>query len=121
MKLWTWEHGRQGGGYRKLTIAFSKRFKFDLYILVVPTGSEVPPHNDPCPEGFEHHRVNVTLWKADIGGETKFVRFPGSLQPSFDIAPRHYHFRPDEVMHFVDRVLLGNLWLLSFGWLRKKA
>lgn len=110
MKLWRWEHGRQGGGYSKFTLAYSTRLNFDMYILRLPKGSMVQEHTDPSPEGFEHHRVNITLRSARTGGCTYFSRMR---------APLHYHFRPDVMKHHVTAIMKGNLWLLSIGWLRR--
>ena len=115
MKLWRWEQGRQGSGYRKFTLAYSKRFRFDAYILHLPTGTDVPPHSDPSPEGFEHHRVNITLRSASAGGVTHFDDPNGaSRSPA-----RHYHFRPDLIRHSVSLIERGEIWLLSVGWLRR--
>jgi hypothetical protein len=61
MKLWPREKGRQGSGYSKFTLAHSKWFKLDATILRLPTDTHVPPHKDPSLDGFEHHRVNITL------------------------------------------------------------
>lgn len=115
MKLWRWEYGRQGGGYSKFTLAYSKRLKFDAYILRLPADVEVPAHNDPSPEGYEHHRVNITLRSASEGGVT-YMEMPGG---TFIRSPKHYRFRPDLMRHYVSRVGRGEVWLLSIGWLRK--
>ena len=119
MKLWRWEHGRQNGGYSKFTLAFSKRLKFDAYIIRLPQGSMVPPHTDPAIEGYEHHRVNITLRSAKTGGVTYFDPYPFATRNFSQRAPKHYHFRPDVLRHYVTAILKGEVWLLSFGWLRK--
>lgn len=122
MKLWQWERGRQNGEYSKFTIAFSKRLKFDCYIIVIPDGAEVPWHIDPTPSGFEHHRVNITLWKPKHGGDTT-IDLGGprgeAMPPNYVQPGRWYHFRPDLYRHCVSEAINGNLVLLSFGWLRK--
>ena len=115
MKLWRWDRGRQGTGYAKFTLAYSTRLKFDAYILRLPAGTHVPPHNDASPAGFEHHRLNITLRSAAAGGMTYFVNADGTSNP----APRYYHFRPDLVRHSVSRIDRGEIWILSIGWLRK--
>jgi len=115
MKLWRWEHGRQGSGYWKFPLAYSQALKFDAYILRLPTGTDVPPHNDTSPAGYEHHRVNITLRSASAGGVTLFDGMNGDPRT----ATKHYHFRPDLVRHSVSRIEQGEIWLLSIGWLRK--
>jgi hypothetical protein len=117
MKLWRWDSGRQGSGYAKFALAYSKRLKFDAYILRLPVGTHVPAHNDPSPAGFEHHRVNITLRSAAAGGVTQFENPNGAHTP----APRHYRFRPDLVRHSVSRIERGEIWILSVGWLRKAS
>ncbi len=124
MKLWRWEEGRQNGGYKKLTLAFSKRLKFDCYIIVLPKGASAPWHRDPSPEGFEHHRFNLTLRKPRLGGVTNIdyhVEQGSTLSPSYYTPGRWYTFRPDAYRHCVSEVIAGSLVLFSFGWLRKSA
>lgn len=115
MKLWTWEHGRQGGGYSKFTILFSRTLNLDMYLLRLPMGSMVQHHVDPAPLGYEHHRVNITLRSAQKGGVTYF-EMPNERPVR---APKHYHFRPDIVRHFVTPIMKGKILMLSIGWLRK--
>ncbi len=124
MKLFRWEHGRQNGGYSKFTLAFSKRLKFDCYIIRLPVTSVVPHHRDPAPEGFEHHRVNITLRSAKVGGTTFIACSPerpgiGPRTMHYEEAPKVYHFRPDLYTHFMSAIMKGEVWLLSFGWLRR--
>jgi hypothetical protein len=114
MKLWCWERGRQGSGYWKLPLAYSKKFRFDAYILRLPAGTDVPLHSDPSPTGFEHHRINITLRSAKAGG----VTYLKSSEGTSDTAARHYHFRPDLIRHSVSLIEQGEVWLLSIGWLR---
>lgn len=122
--LWRWELGRQGSGYAKLLLAQSKRFKFDVYLLSIPVGVEVPRHRDPCTEGYEHHRVNITLRFPRLGGMTIIdcVEDVGQLEiPRARFETRRvYRFRPDLYRHMVTEVRGGKLLLLSIGWLRKK-
>ena len=118
MKWLQWEHGRQGGGYSRLLLAHSKRLKFDLYLLRLPCTSMVRHHTDPVIPEFEHHRVNITLRAAKIGGKT-FIATGSALHPWYTRAARVYHFRPDLLPHYVTPVMKGSVWLLSFGWLRK--
>jgi hypothetical protein len=120
MKFWTWEYGRQNGGYSKMLLAGSKRLKFDVYLLRLPTHSIVRPHKDPSPNGYEHHRLNITLKSARWGGVT-MIENQDQVVDLLDFieAPKIYHFRPDQVYHYVTTVLDGEVWLLSIGWLRK--
>ena len=115
MRLWSWNKGRLGSGYRKFILAYSEFFKFDAYLLVIPTGVAVPKHLDPAPEGYQHFRFNLTLRRARSGGET-LIRLGGSWRI---LAARSYKFRPYVHEHLVSRVQDGSLWLLSIGWLKK--
>lgn len=114
MKLWRWDKGRQNSGYAKFTLAYSKRFKFDAYIIKIPRGTGVPIHVDPSVPGAEHHRVNITLWAPVYGGDTMAFDETDALK----LMPRCYHFRPDIQEHLVTTAIGGNLWILSFGWLK---
>lgn len=120
-KLWKWEDGRQSSGYSKLLLATSKLLRFDVYLLRIHKGGQVPPHTDASKPGFEHHRINITLRAAHRGGDTYFDNFDTeSWIPKPELAPRAYHFRPDLIEHQVTRVVVGEVWLLSIGWLRRK-
>lgn len=121
--MWRWEHGRQGSGYKKLTLLSSKLLKFDVHILVIPEGVSVPVHRDPSPEGYGHHRVNITLRKPNAGGHTfieEGVNKSTGQATHKKYTDRWYRFRPDRQEHFVTRVLRGELRLLSIGWLSKE-
>ena len=115
--LWRWEEGRQGSGYRKLLLASSSRFKFDCYLIEMGEGIDVPMHRDPCPPGFEHHRINITLKFPAIGGYTLVATDETAVKVRL-LEQRAYRFRPDLYSHMVSRVVRGKLLLLSFGWLR---
>lgn len=118
-----WERGRQDGGYDKLKLLESKRLRFDLYLLRFPEGSVVPMHRDPSPDGFSHHRVNITLRFAARGGLTLIARQPelGQLEtPKYRYEERRwYRFRPDLYTHMMTSVREGSVLMLSFGWLTK--
>ena len=118
MSLWTWEEGRQSGGYRKLTLAASKWLKFDCHLIVLPEGSEVPEHTDPAPGGYVHHRINITLTFAKRGGIT-WIRSLGDWDWPLPMTDRIYRFKPSINPHGVMKVESGALRLLSIGWLRK--
>ncbi len=117
-----WIDGRQGGGYERMLLLRSAWFKFDFYLLRLPTGAIVQPHIDRVPDGFEHHRINITLRSARSGGVTFIDPKPVSRERStYDIAPKHYRFRPDIQRHGVNKVLEGSVLLLSFGWLKRST
>lgn len=103
-----WDKGRQGTGYEKLTLLFSKRFKCDAYILKIPRGVAIPPHTDPVPNA-KHHRVNITirgdLWMYTSGNE-KVIR----------VGRWFSYFRPDVIEHSAGPVD-SDTYLFSFGWL----
>lgn len=111
-----WEAGRQGTGYLKFKICESKLFKFEVYILKYPTGSSIDFHKDPCPVGYEHHRLNLVLKKAQGG------IFAIRQYDRIDIFPldRLIIFRPDLIEHSVTKVRSGTRYVLSIGWLRKE-
>ena len=110
MKLWRWEYGRQGSGYRKFTLLFSALLNCDMYILHVPKGVHIPPHNDRVPF-MNHFRVNITL-RGKIWMSTK------KDEPVFRIGSWFSYFRPDDVEHWAMPVH-RDTYILSIGWLRK--
>lgn len=113
-----WVEGRQGGGYYKLKLFESKRFKFDVYLLKFTPGCQINGHKDPSVEGHDHHRLNLILKRHD--GYFWTIVEPASR---FIDDRRVVHFRPDTTEHglysydarFTDRV---GYWL-SIGWLKK--
>lgn len=104
MSLFHWEEGRQGTGYRKLTLFRGHRFlPFDCYLIDYPVGSSVPTHTDPV-EGKRHFRLNILLMGEDVYGgkslfKTKHITF----------------FRPDIMPHSVSTVSKRRL-VFSIGW-----
>lgn len=113
-----WKDGRQGGGYSKFALCTSKHLKFDLYLLRLPTGTEVKPHIDPAPIGFEHHRINLTLRFAKKGGLTLIAKQAEEQCFRYEAA-RLYRFRPDLNVHFLTQIKEGSMLILSLGWLKK--
>lgn len=97
-----WEHGRQGGGYRKLKL-FQILKRLDGYIIDYPEGFELPTHTDPTPHG-KHYRLNIILT-----GEGEFYS-EGALIDW----PRIKLFRPDIHKHGV-RDITKRRRVLSFG------
>lgn len=111
MKLPKWKDGRQGTGYKVLTLINNERFKFDMHVLKYETGTGIPAHKDPAKPGYEHHRLNIVLKQALRGGE--FV-----LGPLYSLA-RIHKFRPDTTIHAVTPIEKGTRYVLSIGWLKK--
>ncbi|MFS1704285.1 2OG-Fe(II) oxygenase [Alteromonas sp. AMM-1] len=111
-KLFRWQRGRQQTGYDKMLLAgMYWPVKFDLYLLKFPQGSEIPPHTDKVQSG-KHYRLNIVLQQAKAGGE--FVcATPIYCSASIKL------FRPDICEHAVTKVLEGNRYLLSIGWVRR--
>jgi hypothetical protein len=108
-----WEEGRQKTGYMKKCLINSKRFKFDVYLLKYPEGSEIPEHIDSAIIPFhEHHRLNIELKRAEFGGS---FRMNGYVKPR-----RVHYFRPDLVPHSVDKIRKGTRYVLSIGWNKVK-
>lgn len=109
-----WEPGRQKSGYSKL-----KLFGFgllDVYLLKFPPGSYVPMHTDPV-DGFNHHRLNLILRRAKLGG----VKTIGKCGVVDRYEPRRIdYFRSDIQAHGQTRIDSDRTqYTLSIGWLTK--
>jgi len=113
-----WEKGRQNSGYEKIKLLESQRFKFDVYLLRYRKGASIPPHYDPAPFGFAHHRLNIVLKRAKDGGNF-FTLSHGIHRPHKFMNNRIIFFRPDITSHMVSKVKRGARYVLSIGWLRK--
>lgn len=107
MKLWQWDDGRQGTGYKKFTLFYSRLLQCDAYILKIPKGVAIPKHTDPV-QHAQHHRVNITL-RGHIYMHTR-----GSV---YRLGDWYSYFRPDNVLHWADAVK-KDTYLFSFGWLK---
>lgn len=106
-----WRRGRQGTGYDKMLLLTAPwPVAFDSYLIRYPEGSEIPPHTDPVGPR-RHYRLNLVLKRSPAGGE--FV----CANPIF-ASRRIKLFRPDVCEHSVTRVVGGNRYVLSMGWLR---
>lgn len=106
-----WQRGRQQSGYDKMLLLYGRwPVPFDLYLLRFPEGSEIRPHTDPVSEN-RHFRLNVVILKAAQGGEFR------CRNPIFESA-RIKLFRPDVSEHSVTKVIRGNRYVFSLGWLR---
>jgi hypothetical protein len=98
-----WQEGRQGTGYRKLTLWQSALLSCDGYLIKYPSHSHIPTHTDPVPNK-KHYRLNILLkgedkFKGDTIFSTKRIKF----------------FRPDIMPHSVEEVAVPRL-ILSIGW-----
>lgn len=103
-----WREGRQGTGYRVLTL-WQKWF--DLHIIHYPVGAHIPLHVDPV-NGSEHHRVNIVLREALRGG----IAYFDAIHVDRWCRSRIIKFRPDIVEHGVTKVREGSRIVLSIGW-----
>ena len=111
-KLFRWECGRQKTGYSKMLLCgVYWPIKFDIYLLKFPEGSEIPIHRDRIDAG-RHFRLNIVLKNAQQGGE--FV-----CSDSLFETERIKLFRPDISEHKVSKIIKGNRYLLSIGWVNK--
>jgi len=110
-KLFRWERGRQKTGYDKMLLCGAVwPIKFDTYLLKFPENSEIPNHKDKVDSG-KHYRLNIVLKKAERGGEFH------CSNPIFE-TNRIKFFRPDISEHSVSKVIKGNRYLLSIGWIK---
>ena len=109
--LFRWRYGRQETGYHKMLLAGATwPVKFDLYLLRFPEGCELPFHTDTVESG-KHYRLNVVLKQAIEGGDF-ICRSPIYANSRIKL------FRPDICEHSVSKVVRGNRYLLSLGWVR---
>ena len=118
--LFKWETGRQGTGYKKLTLLMSKRWMRDAYVIFYPKGSYIPTHTDPAPQGYVHKRVNI-IFRNGFGGRficSKTIRSFNFFD--FDrIGLSYQSFFPSEAEHSVSEVTEGYRIAFSFGRLIK--
>ena len=111
MRWFSWEPGRQGGGYFKMLLATSPfPLGWDLYLIKFPSGSYISDHQDPVKDG-RHHRLNITLWRPMKGGD--FLCEPEGLVLTFG---RVVLFRPDVATHSVTEITEGWRLVLSCGF-----
>jgi len=110
--MWHWEEGRQQSGYYKMCLARGKFW--DLYILKYAKGAYIKRHFDYVPDGYEHHRINFTLLRAEQGG-TFFKMVKGK---KIYFSSRFANFRPDIEIHGVSKIAKGARYVLSIGWIK---
>ncbi|KPH64940.1 hypothetical protein AMS58_08910 [Pseudoalteromonas porphyrae] len=112
-RLFRWERGRQQSGYDKMLLCGALwPIKFDTYLLKFPQGSEIAPHTDKVKCG-RHYRLNIILKNAEQGGD--FI----CKKPLFE-TKRIKFFRPDVSEHQVSKIVKGNRYLLSIGWVKTR-
>lgn len=99
-----WKKGRQGSGYLVHTVC---NFGFfDIQLIKIPEGIEVPVHKDPIPNK-RHYRLNIDLVKPEFGG-----RYVGK---SIFKLPRIHLIRSDRDYHAISEVIKGQAVILSIG------
>lgn len=113
-ELFHWKLGRQKSGYSKMLLCRTTwPIKFDTCLLKFPKGSKISPHKDPVESG-KHYRLNIILKKAIEGGEFN------CKDPIFE-TKRIKLFRPDRSEHQVSKIIRGNRYLLSIGWVIEQS
>lgn len=111
-RVFRWQKGRQNTGYDKMLLGGGAwPNPFDIYLLRFREGDEIPPHVDQVKSGA-HYRLNLILKRSESGGE--FC----CRDPIFESA-RVKYFRSDLSEHSVSRVVKGNRYVLSIGWVRR--
>jgi propanediol utilization protein len=95
-----------------MPLFISERLMCDFYLLRFPAGVAVPKHKDIVQPGFEHHRINFTIYGSRIPGQRMFILGPIRRWGRFD------KFRPDLYEHGLP-VISSTIYMLSFGWLKK--
>lgn len=113
-KLPKWDDGRQGSGYKVLTLINNKRFKCDMHLILYPTGSSIPPHTDKANFDQRHYRLNIEVKRPKAGGKFECAK---CIFRCWRIAL----FRPDMERHSVSKIEEGRRLVLSLGWLRRPA
>lgn len=109
-----WERGRQDGGYDKLLILSSAIIPFDIWLLRFPKGARIDEHVDPVDAEFNHYRMNVIVKPTKRGGEFRVTK--AIINWRFLKL-----FRPDVSPHSVTQVDEGTRYVLSIGWLTRRA
>lgn len=108
----SWQPGRQGGTYEKLTLFAGRTWlPCDLYLIRYRVGDFVTTHVDPIERG-RHYRLNIELRRAGCGGY--FYAYPRDAIVFWRW--RVIVFRPDLATHAVTQVKRGTRLVLSFGW-----
>ena len=116
-----WKPGRLGTGYQRFTLFVSKLLKFDILLIRMSEGIEVPAHYDSVPEELQavgfwvHRRFNIILKQPKKGGKF-YVEFDGEQKPT---NKRINYFSPSHAKHGVTKIEDGERLVLSFGWLNR--
>lgn len=106
-----WDEGRQGSGYRVLTLVNNSQIKFDMHLIHYPEKSSIPPHKDPANFQQRHYRLNIEVKRPKKGGQFECEQ---CIFRWWRIAL----FRPDEQQHSVTQIEEGTRMVFSIGWLR---
>jgi len=109
-----WTPGRQGTTYETLKILQWKWCKLDMWLIRYKPYGHIPPHNDPAPKGYEHHRVNITL-----RGFKQGVFEVDTEDSNWKRWWRFVYFRPDLYTHSFMNEYKTRI-VLSIGKLIKK-
>lgn len=107
-------------GYRKMLLAKSKFFKFDCFLIKVPDGCSIPERIDSVVDGFEHHHINITIL-ASPASSKMHVRGPAKVFFNGKIILFRSDLYPHEIKPSKFFIGESALYLLSFGWLRRKS
>ena len=123
-KRGSWEPGRQGTGYDKLSLMESPTAErlvkkclrelggpllYDAWLLRYPVGSEIPAHTDPPMPGMCHVRINAMALSSEGG----ILYVDGAEVPLTH--GDAYVFRPDLMRHMVTKVEKNERLVLSVG------
>lgn len=110
----TWQEGRQTGGYWKMMIMPTLGFR-DAYLIYYPQGAFIQAHMDPLPAGLPGVllRANFVLRAAEQGGQ--FWASNEAVVRRF-LDNRLIVFRPDYTTHGVRVIEKGERLVLSFGF-----
>jgi len=105
-----WKKGRQEGSYSKMALIpgwLSRFLAADAYLIRFPAGCSVMKHKDPVEPGYNHHRVNITLKRANYR-ERMYILGPIKRWWRVEI------FRPDLYEHGLQPIS-ESMWMLSLG------
>lgn len=117
-KIFTFVPGRNSmkeNPYYKCCLIESKKFQFDVYLLLYPKGSFVSWHRDPAPKGYVHKRLNFIIVRPDRGGQ--FLK--RNKSNVVETKSRFSLFDASEITHAVTTVKSGQRLSISMGWLRR--
>lgn len=113
-----WKQGRQPNcSYDVCKLYENKRFCFDIHLIRMRKGDEIPVHLDVSPvKGKTHMRCNIILKKAKVGGYFFTQRTAASKKLISN--KRINVFASSELWHGVVEIIRGTRYVLSIGWLK---